>query len=191
MAPRPFFVGEVTSLALSREDKERLLKEYGERLGRAQVMIWSQYSAIDVAQLTAFRRQVRATGGEVVVVKNSLMRRALEDRSLPYDESLMKGPCLVTFAYDNIAGTTKALTDFARTSAERLQVKGGLVGGKLVGQDRVQSLTELPSREVLLARVLGGVQAPMSGLVGTLSAMVRGVMNVLNARVQQLEGSES
>jgi large subunit ribosomal protein L10 len=178
-------------LALPRQEKERLLREYGERLGRAQVLIWSHYGSINVAQMTTLRRQVRAAGGETVVIKNSLMRQALEARNLPYDTDLMSGPSVVTFAYDNIAGTTKAVTDFARTSGDRLQVMGGIVGGRLASREQVQSLTDLPSREVLISRVLGGVQAPISGLVGTLSSMVRGVMNVLNARVQQLESSES
>jgi large subunit ribosomal protein L10 len=178
-------------LALSREDKERLIREYGERLGRAQVMVWTHYSAINVAQLTNFRRQVQATGGEIVIIKNSLMRQALEASDLPYDSDVMAGASLVAFAYDDIAGTTKAVADFARGSAERLQIAGGIVGGKLVGADQVQALTELPSREVLISRVLGGVQAPISGLVGTLAAVVRGVVNVLNARATQLEASEA
>jgi large subunit ribosomal protein L10 len=177
-------------LALSREDKERLLSEYDEKLGRAPVLIWSHYAAIDVAQMTAFRRQVQATGGEIVVVKNSVMRRALEARGLPYSHDSMAGPNMVAFAYDNIASTTKAVTDFARTSNERMTIAGGIVGGKLASVEQIQTLANLPSREVLIARVLGGVQAPISGFVGTLSSMVRGIMNVLNARVQQLEGSE-
>lgn len=178
-------------MALTREQKQQLIDEYAERLGRAQVLIWSRYSAINVTQLTAFRRQVQATGGEIVVVKNSLMHRALEARGLPYSEDAMAGPNLVAFAYDDIAGTTKAVSDFARTSNERLAIVGGIVGGKVASVEQIRSLADLPSREVLVSRVIGGVQAPLSGLVGTLSAVVRGVMNVLNARVQQLEGSDS
>jgi len=178
-------------LALTREEKERLVREYGEKLGRAQVLIWSHYTAIDVAQMTAFRRQIRASGGDVLVVKNTLMQRALQEQGLPISEELTTGPSLVAFAYDDIAATTKVLNDFARTSNERMKIVGGIVGGKIATVEQIQSLADLPSREVLLARVLGGIQAPVSGLVGTLAAMVRGVMNVLNARAQQLEGSES
>ncbi|NLT73040.1 MAG: 50S ribosomal protein L10 [Chloroflexi bacterium] len=178
-------------MALSREEKERLINEHDEKLARAQVLIWSRYTGLGVGQMTAFRRQIQATGAELVVVKNSLFQRALDARGLPYDPEVMTGPNLVAFAYDNIAGTTKAINDFSRTSNERLAITGGLVGGRLASVAQVQSLADLPSREVLLARVLGGVQAPVAGLVGTLSAMVRGVMNVLNARAQQLEGSDA
>ncbi len=178
-------------MALTRQEKERLVREYGEKLGRAQVLIWSHYSGIDVAQMTAFRRQIRASGGDVVVVKNSLMQLALQEQGLPISNELTSGPSLVTFAYDDVAATTKVLNDFARTSNERLQIVGGIVGGKLATAEQIRSLADLPSREVLMAQLLGGIQAPISGLVGTLAAMVRGVMNVLNARAQQLEGSES
>ena len=91
--------------------------------------------------------------------------------------------------YGDIAPAAKAMIDFTRDKPDRLQVIGGLVGGKVVNSDGVQALTELPSREVLLARVVGGIQAPISGLVGTLGAMLRGVVNVLDAHRKQLEGA--
>ncbi len=178
-------------MALSRQEKERLLNEYGEHLDRAQAVIWAGFSGIDVAQMTAFRRQVQASGGEIVVVKNSLMKRALEARGLPYSHDIMAGPNVVAFAYDNMAATAKALADFARTSGDRLAIRGGIVGGRLADSRQVQSLAELPSREVLLARVLAGFQSPITGLVGTLAAVMRGMVNVLDARRQQLEGADA
>jgi large subunit ribosomal protein L10 len=178
-------------LALTREQKVQLVQEYGERLGRAQVSIWARYGGISVAQLTQLRRQVQAVGAEIVVVKNTLLRRALEESGLPYDPEVMTGPCIVAFAYDDIAQATKVMTDFARTSQERVRIVGGIVGGRLVSAQQVASLTDMPSREQLLARVLGGVQAPISGLVGVLSSVLRGVITVVNARAQQLEGSDA
>lgn len=179
------------TLALTREQKVRLVQEYGERLGRAQVSIWAHYGGIRVGQLTQLRRQAQEAGAEVVVVKNTLMRRALEESGLPYDPAVMAGPCIVAFAYDDIAQAAKVMTDFARTSQERLRIVGGIVGGRLVDAQQVASLTDLPSRDVLIARVVGGVQAPLSGLVGVLSSVLRGVVNVVNARKQQLEGSDA
>ncbi len=178
-------------MALNREQKAQLIQEYGDRLGRAQVAIWARYGGVSVGQLTQLRRLAQNAGAEVVVVKNTLIRRALEESGLPYDPEVMTGPCLVTFAYDDIAQAAKVMTDFVRTSQERVRIVGGIVGGRLVDAQQVQALTELPSREVLIARVLGGVQAPISGLVGVLSSVLRGVINVVNARVQQLEGSEA
>jgi large subunit ribosomal protein L10 len=77
--------------------------------------------------------------------------------------------------------------DFARLNEAVFKVRGGIVGNQIVDVEQVRSLTTLPSREVMLGRVIGGIQAPVSSFVGTLAALVRGVMNVLNARTQQLE----
>jgi len=178
-------------LALSRQKKEQLVKEYGERLARAQVAIWAHYQGLTVAQATDLRRQLREAGAEAVVVKNTLIRRALEEADLPVSDEMRKGPCLVTFIYDDVAPAAKVVADFARQNEEILQIIGGLIGGQLATVEQIQSLTTLPSREVLLAQVVGGIQAPISGFVGTLAAIMRGLLNVLDARARQLEGSEA
>jgi len=178
-------------LALLREQKEQLVKAYGDRLARSQVLIWSSYAGIGFSQFAALRDQLRAAGAEGVVVKNTLMRIALEQAGLPTDIEFMKGPNLVTFVYDNVASATKAVVDFSRMQQEAFAITGGLVGSRAADAEQIRSLTTLPSREVLLAQVLGGIQAPISGFVGTLAAVMRGLLNVLNARSEQLEGSSS
>jgi large subunit ribosomal protein L10 len=130
-----------------------------------------------------------AANAEVVVVKNTLMGRALQEASLPVDEAFRNEANLVTFVYGDIAAATKVLVDFASASRELVKVKGGIVGGRVATGEQVRSLTSLPTREVLLAQVLGGIQAPISSLVNVLAGTVRGVMNVLSARIEQLEGT--
>lgn len=176
-------------MALSRTQKERIVKEYGERLARAQVLIWSRYERVKFPEFQNLRAALRNANAETVVVTNTLMSRALQEAGLPVNDEFANGPSLVTFVYGDIAPAAKAMIDFTRDKPDRLQVIGGLVGGKVVNSDGVQALTELPSREVLLARVVGGIQAPISGLVGTLGAMLRGVVNVLDAHRKQLEGA--
>ncbi len=178
-------------MALTRERKVELVQEYGDKLGRAQVAIWTHYSGISVEQITLLRRQAQEAGAELVVVKNTLIRRALEENGKPYDPEVMTGPCLVAFAYDDIAQAAKVIADYARGSQERMRIVGGILGDQLVSPQEVQSLTDLPSREELLARVLGGVQAPVSGLVGVLSSVLRGIVNVVDARADQLKGAEA
>lgn len=176
-------------MALTREQKQKMLEGYAQRLSRAQVMIWANYAGLKVPQIADLRQQLRASGTEVLVVKNTLMRMALEQAKLPVSPELITGPCAVTFIYDNIATATKTVLDFARANEAAFKVVGGLVGGRLANVEELRSLTTLPSREVLLARVLGGLQAPIAGLVGTLSAVTRGLVNVLDARRRQLEGA--
>ncbi len=173
-------------MAITRSKKQELLDSYSERLGRASVMIWTENKGISVPRIQALRSELRQTSAEAVVVKNTLMRLALEKAGLPYDEEMMSGASIVTFIYDDIAPAAKAVSTFA-SKADKLAIKGGLVDGKLIGVDQVDELTRLPSREELLSRVVGGMQAPISGLVGTLAAVVRGVVNVLDARRKQLE----
>lgn len=176
-------------MALTREQKEKQVERYSEKIGRAPVMIWSNYQGITVAEISELRRQLRAAGAQVMVVKNTLMQLALKGTNLPHDPEVMGGPCAVTFVYDDVAPAAKAVADFARRHEASFQIKGGLVGGKIADVAQIRSLATLPSREVLLARVAGGIQAPISGLAGTLAAVIRGLLNVVNARSQQLEGS--
>ena len=174
-------------MALSRQEKDQILQEYDEKLGRAQVAIWASYRALTMAQITELRRQLRTTGAEAVVVKNTLIKKALGENHLPADDTMMSGPSVVTFVYDDPAAATRIVNNFSRVNEAVFQIKGGLVGKKLVGPDQVKALADLPSREVLLGRVIGGIQAPISGLVTVLSGVMRGFMNVLNARSEQLE----
>jgi len=178
-------------LAITRQKKEDLVREYGERLGRSQVTIWSAYKGLTVAQVTALRNDLRQAGAEAVVVKNTLMRRALEGADLPVDPSVMDGSCIVTFVYDEIAPATKVVTDFARANTDEFTVQGGIVGGQIATAAQVSALTSLPSREILLGQVVGGIQAPISGFVNVLAGVIRSFANVLNARKDQLEGSEA
>lgn len=176
-------------MALTREQKERIIQAYGERLGRSQVLIWSHYERVKFSEFEGLRATLRPLGAENVVVTNTLLRIALEEAGWPVNPGFGDGSNMVTFVYGDIAAATKAVTDFTRDKADRVQVLGGIVGDKVIGNEGVQALTELPSREVLLARVVGGIQAPISGLVGTLSAVLRGLLNVLDAHREQLEGA--
>lgn len=178
-------------MALSKQEKVQLVKEYGEKLGRAQVAIWARFGGLTVAELTRFRRQMQNVDAEIVVVKNTLMARALRECGLPHDPEMMSGPCLVAFAYGDISPAVKTLLDYVRTAQERLQVVGGVVGGQLLDAEQVRALSDLPSREVLLAQVVGAMQAPISGLVNTLAGVLRAFVNVIDARKRQLEGSDA
>ena len=178
-------------MARTREKKQELVHEYAERLARAQVIIWAEYRSLRVSQMEQLREQLRPLGAQIVVIKKTLMRLALDQANLPKDPEMMRGACAVTFAYGDVGAATKAVTSFARGSRDMFQVKGGLVDRKLVDAEQIISLSRLPSREVLLAQVVGSIQAPISAFVGVLAAIIRSVLNVLNARKDQLEAQPS
>lgn len=178
-------------MALSRQQKEQLVAAYGERLGRSQVLIWSRFRGLTVDQFSELRGRLRQAGAEALVVKNTLMRIALDEANLPSEGTFMDGPSVVTFVYDDIAPAASAVVGFAREYLDEFQITAGHVGDSLTSAAAVGTLTTIPTREVLLAQLVGGVQAPISGLVNALAAVIRGLANVLNARSEQLEGSEA
>lgn len=175
----------------NRQQKEQMFGEYQDRVGRAQAIVWSKYQSLTVAQAQELRAQLRPLGAELAVVKNTVLHKALTDAKLPYDEALMTGPSVVTFIYGDIAGATKVIADYARTHEAVFQMKGGVLGSSVLDAKQVAALVDLPSREALLSRVVGTMQAPITGLVTALAGVMRGLVNVLDARAKQIEGSPS
>lgn len=178
-------------MAVSREQKGQLLKGYQTKIAKAQLMIWANYKGLKVSQIQDLRKRLRVNGAEAAVVKNTLMRKALEGENMAYDHAMMSGPVVVTFVHGDIPATIKTLNDFARERDVAFVLKGGMLSGRVITLEQVKALVNLPSRQVLLGRVVGGIQAPLSGLVGVLASVLRGLPNVLNARSKQLEGSAS
>jgi large subunit ribosomal protein L10 len=178
-------------LPVSRELKGELLVGYQTKLTKSQLMIWANYKGLKVSQIQDLRKRLRVHGAEAAVVKNSLMRKALENEHMAYDHAMMSGPVVVTFVHGDIPATIKVLNDFARERDVAFVLKGGMLSGQIISLDQIKALLSLPSREVMLGRVVGGIQAPLSSLVGVLASVLRGLPNVLNARSKQLEGSAS
>jgi len=121
-------------------------------------------------------------------VKNTLARFAAERASRDDLLSFFEGPVAIAFGYGDVIEPARVLADYIRTSKASLDIKGGFLGDRLLTSKDVMSLSTLPSREVLLAKILGGMQSPIVSLVSCLATPVRQVMQVLQARIQQLEG---
>ena len=175
-------------MALTRAQKEALVQGYSERLGRSQVLIWARYQNLTVELGEALRKRLRDANAEAVIVKNTLMRLALEQAELPVIEDMTTGPQIITFVYDDIAPAAKALFDFVGENREVLEIKTGIVGDALADAAQIRSLVDLPSRDMLIAMAVGGIRAPLAGLVNTLSAAnpVKGLYNVLSGTLNGL-----
>ncbi len=173
-------------MAITRERKETLVKEYVERLGRTQAIIVTEYRGLKVKQLEALRRELRANESEIVVGKNTLVGKALGQVGMPAPKSLLSGPTAVAFCYGDLAAPAKILTKVAKDT-KILVLRGGLLGQSAFNESGVQMLIELPGRDQLRAQVVGVLQGPLSGLVNVLAGPMRGFMTVLNARIGQLE----
>jgi large subunit ribosomal protein L10 len=175
---------EVTNLAISREKKEELVKDYLEQLNVSEAVIITSYRGLKVSQVEQLRRKIRDAEGGFAIVKNTLAERALKDAGLPVVEEMLIGPVGIGFCHKNVSGVAKAITDFAKQN-ELLTIKGGLLGDRVIDEAGVKSLANLPPLDVLRAQLLGLINAPASQLVGVVAGGVRQLVNVFNAYAEK------
>jgi large subunit ribosomal protein L10 len=172
------------SMENPRSEKVAVVAEVRERFEAAEAALLTEYRGLTVKALADLRRQLRPSGGEYKVYKNTLVRFAARDHGVGELESLLTGPTAIAFVRGDTAAVAKSLRDFARTNPN-LVVKGGLLGTKVLSADDVQALADLPPREVLLARLAGAFQAPMSTFAGLLAAVPRNFAYGLKALIDQ------
>ena len=147
-----------------------------------------EYRGLTVSKSTAVRKLVRSACGEMKVAKNTLMRIALRESGLPTADGIDEGPNAYVFAYEDPAAVAKALRDFAKERGnEALVIKGGIMASKRLSKDQVMALADLPSREVLLAQLLGVMNGPIRGFVTVLSGPARGLVTALSQIKEQKE----
>ncbi|HLT19168.1 MAG TPA: 50S ribosomal protein L10 [Thermomicrobiales bacterium] len=166
--------------------KEQTVAELKEAFGRAALTIVTDYRGLSVPQLQQLRAQLRESQAEMRVAKNTLTKIAADAQEINGLDSVLEGPTALVFAYDDPAQPAKILRDFARSS-RILQIKAGVLEGNVLTADQVADIADLPSREELVAKVVGGISSPLYGLVGVLSGPVRSLAYVLQARREQLE----
>lgn len=171
-------------MAISREQKEKMMADYAERLSQSQAMILTDYRGLTVAQISEVRRNLREIKGSFQVVKNTLFERVLEQSGIQVKTEPLQGPLAVAFCMGDPQPVAKALLGIAKET-DILQIKGAILGNRFLGPEAVKNLAELPPREVILAQLLGTVQGPMSDLVGIITAPLRELVQVLQARSEQ------
>jgi large subunit ribosomal protein L10 len=175
-------------LAISKQRKVELVAAYAEQLKQSKGIILADYRGLSVNEVSQIRKAMRPIGGKFRVVKNRLLTLALKEVDLSLPDEWLVGPTAVSFCYDEVPPVAKALTDAAK-DLESLVIKGGVLGTSVLGADEVRAIAELPSREVLLAQVLGTINAPAGQVVGLVASGIRQVLNVLQAYMDKLQGS--
>jgi len=158
-------------MGLNLNDKKAIVAEVSAEVAKAQTLVVAEYRGIEVGDLTALRKKAREGGVYLRVLKNTLVRRAVADTSFAGLADQMAGPLIYAFSADAVAAA-KVLQDFAKGN-DKLVLKAGCYGGKVLDQAGVQALASIPSREELLAKLLGVMQAPVSGFVGALAALAK------------------
>ena len=164
--------------------KSENVEEIKAKISKAQSIVLVDYRGLNVEQLTELRSQYRKAGVEYKVYKNSMMRFAFKDSGLESFNEFLKGPSAIAFGYDDPVSAAKVTAQFAKTN-DKLEIKAGIVDGKVIGIDGVKNLAELPSREVLIAQVLGGFMSPIQGFANVLQGTIRSLAIVLNAIAEE------
>lgn len=158
-------------MSLNLEDKKAVVAEVSAQVASAQTIVVAEYRGIEVGDLTVLRAKAREQGVYLRVLKNSLARRAVADTPFANLAEHLSGPLIYSIGTDAVA-PAKVLSDFAKTN-EKLVLKTGSYGGKLLDQAGVKALAAIPSREELLAKLLGVMLAPVSSFAGGLAALAK------------------
>ena len=174
---------------MNRDKKSAVVGELQDKLSDAKAFYLTDFTGMNVKQITEFRSRLRKQGVDYVVVKNTLAQRAIADLELPDIAGFFTGPTGVVIGREDAVTAAKVITDFAREFDNRPAVKLGIVERREIGPDQIKQLAELPPKEVLLAQLAGGFQAPMSRLAGGMQNLVAGLARAVDALRQQREGA--
>jgi large subunit ribosomal protein L10 len=172
----------------TREQKAQLIDSLQEVFSKCSVGVLTDYRGLTAAEMTELRRQFREAGVEYRVVKNTLARFAAERAGKDELVGFFEGPVAIAFGYGDITEPAKALAAYIEDAKVEMTIKGGFLPDRMLSAAEVETLSKLPSREILLARVVGGIKSPLTALVSRLSAPMTGLVWVLQSRIKQLEG---
>ena len=169
------------------EEKVQQVDEIKQLMESCTIAISTDYSGMAVGALSDMRRVLRERGVRFRVIKNSLAYLAAEAADRPSVKSIIEGPTGMAFGFGDPVEPAKTLVDFIRSTRAPLKIRGGILGERVLTDAEVNALALLPPREQLIARLLGQLVAPITGLVYTLNAPISGLATVLRRRVEVME----
>ena len=177
---------------MRRDQKEQVVEELTARLKAADTLLVADYRGLTMPQIDDLRSRLLESGARFTVVKNTLTRRAAEAAGTEALLTLLDGPSAIAFleADGDMVAAAKALADSARET-NVLEIRGGILQGRTMTAEEVQSLAKLPPEDVLRGQVLGAIIAPLTALAGLLNAPLQNLVGLIDARIEQLGGEEA
>jgi len=169
-----------------REKKVQIVSNLADNLSRSNIIIATNYQGLLAKQMAELRNALAKAGVEYHVVKNTLVYRAAEQAGKPQLRDIIEGPVALAFGYDDIVNTAQALNQYIKSAALPLQIRGGLLEDRILLPEEVVSLATLPTREVLISKLIGQLQAPIGTLHNILNLPLQGLLNVLQNRAQTI-----
>lgn len=165
---------------LNKTSKEQVVAELAQKLALAQAAFIADYRGLNVGQVNKLRGELRGVAVDYQVAKNTLLKLAAKGTGAECLNAHLAGPTAIAIVKGDPVASAKVLADFAKTNA-KFALKAGVLNGRLLSVADINALAELPSREVLLAKMLGSLNAPASNFVGVLAAIPRSLVQVLAA----------
>ena len=169
---------------MNRKEKERIVKELEDRFSKSASSVFAEFRGLNVQRMEDLRKRFREANVEFSVIKNTLAQRAFQELEIKDANQFFVGPTAVAFGWDDPIIPIKVLSEFAKENPQ-LVLKGGVIEGTVVTENKLGALATLPPKEILLSQFLMNMQSPLTGLVNTLSAPIRGLVNCLKAIEQQ------
>jgi large subunit ribosomal protein L10 len=166
--------------------KAQMIEELEERIARSTIAVGADYRGLTVPEMDQLRRRMRAAGVELRVVKNTLTRLAAERAGKPTLSQLVEGPTALAFGYGDILAVARAFNEYLPTAPPAFAIRAVYLDGQVLSGRELGELARLPTKEVLLAQVLGQLQSPLATLAGLLQAPVAELAHLLNAAANQL-----
>lgn len=162
-------------------NKENLaaVEELKEKLSRSQLTLIGEYRGLTVAEMADLRNAVRKTDAEIIVTKNTLTKIAANEVGITGLDEFLGGPVALTLSYGDPVATAKALNDYLKGAKKAMTVRGGLIGRDRIGGGDLERVASTPSREQSIAKIMGGVNAPASRIVGALNGVMRNIASIL------------
>jgi len=174
---------------LNKETKQQLIVEMHEKLKKAKAVFLADFRGMNVGQATELRNELRKAAVEYRVVKNTLLELASKDTDKEALNPHYAGPTAIALSYDDPVAAAKVLSAYAKLATNPFKLKAAVLSGKAISVAEIQALADLPSREVLLAKMLGSMQAPATNFVGVLAAVPGSFVRALDAIRLKKEGN--
>ena len=170
------------------EQKQQIVSELTEKLQTAVAGVLVDHRGLTVEEDTALRRELREAGVEYSVVKNTLTRFAAKNVGFDELDPILNGPTALALSFSDVIAPAKVLCGYAKKN-EKLEIKSGFMDGKVISLDEIKALADTPSKEVLIAKIMGSLNAPVSKLVRTLQALVDNGVEPADIKVEKAEAA--
>ena len=168
-----------TTKIKARDLKHQKVNEITEKVKRAKTLVFANYQGLTVNQITGLRNKVKEAGGELVIIKNTLLSRALTKNQLPVTTNQLSGPTATLFSYEDEVAPIKVVADSNKTLGTP-KFKFGFFGKDFLDQQGIEELAKIPPKNILLANLVSSLSSPIYGIVSVLQANIRNLVSVLD-----------